>query len=103
MRCHLSLIVPDIDFDVLASNLSIILHLPAPLWPIMPSTLPCSTENVTSLRALNGARSSTGWLVSRRHRSMVEHGGFQALQLAELVFFGNVVDFDDGHLLAISG
>jgi len=98
MRCHLSLIVPDIDFDVLASNLSI-LHLPAPLWPIMPSTLPCSTENVTSSRALNGARSSTGWLVSRRHLSMVEHGGFQALQLAKLVFFSDVVDFNDGHSL----
>ena len=28
---------------------------------------------------------------------LVEHGGFQALQLAKLVFFGDVVDFDDGH------
>jgi hypothetical protein len=28
---------------------------------------------------------------------LVEHSGFQALQLAELVFFGDVVDFDDGH------
>ncbi len=28
---------------------------------------------------------------------LVERGVFQALQLAELVFFGDVVDFDDGH------
>ena len=63
----------------------------------MPSTLLCSTEKVTSSRALNGARSSTGWLVSRRHWSGGEHGVFQALQVAELVFFGNVVDFDNGH------
>jgi hypothetical protein len=28
---------------------------------------------------------------------LVERSGFQALQLAKLVFFGDVVDFDDGH------
>ena len=28
---------------------------------------------------------------------LVERGGFQALQLAELVFLGDVADFDDGH------
>jgi hypothetical protein len=28
---------------------------------------------------------------------LVERGGFQALQLAKLVFFGDVDDFDDGH------
>ena len=28
---------------------------------------------------------------------MVERGGFQAAQLAELVFLGDVVDFNDGH------
>ena len=28
---------------------------------------------------------------------LIEHGGFQALQLAKLVFFGDVVDFNDGH------
>jgi hypothetical protein len=29
---------------------------------------------------------------------LVERGRLQALQLTELVFFGDVVDFDDGHL-----
>ncbi|CAH1207978.1 hypothetical protein NTGBS_720022 [Candidatus Nitrotoga sp. BS] len=28
---------------------------------------------------------------------LVKRGGFQVLDLAELVFFGDVVDFDDGH------
>jgi hypothetical protein len=28
---------------------------------------------------------------------LVERSGFQALHRAELVFFGDVVDFDDGH------
>lgn len=28
---------------------------------------------------------------------LVERSGFQALQLAELVFLGDVIDFNDGH------
>ena len=28
---------------------------------------------------------------------LVERSGLQALQLAKLIFFGDVVDFDDGH------
>jgi hypothetical protein len=28
---------------------------------------------------------------------LVERSGFQALHRAELVFFGDVVNFDDGH------
>ena len=28
---------------------------------------------------------------------LVERGGFQALELAQLVFLANAVDFDDGH------
>ena len=37
--------------------------LPAPLWPMMPTTSPASMLKLTSSSALNGARSSTGRLL----------------------------------------
>ena len=79
---------------MLASSFSSVL-LPAPLWPMMPTTSPCSMLKLTSSSALNGARSSTGLPASSPQS--VERGRLQALQLAELEFLGDVVDFDDGH------
>ena len=62
----LTVMLPLEGFEMLASNLSIVL-LPAPLWPMMPTTSPGSMLKLTSSSALNGARSSIGWPVSRRH------------------------------------
>ena len=81
-----------------ASSFSSVL-LPAPFWPMMPSTSPGSTVKVTSSSALNGVRCSSRLAEEAAH--LVQRGCLQALQLPELEFLGDVVDVDDGHVRGV--
>ena len=62
----LTVMLPLEGFEMVASSLSMVL-LPAPLWPMRPTTLHASMLKLTSSSALNGARSSVGWPVSCSH------------------------------------
>ena len=59
-RCDaaVDLDAPRVGVLILASIFSRV-DLPAPLWPMMPTTSPCSMEKLTSSSALNSGRSVT--------------------------------------------
>ncbi len=78
--------------------------------PILDFAGPVGANNTYSLTLLDGETDVVQRLERRalfnrlagKPPPLVERGGLQAVHLAELVFPGDVVDFDDGHLLAIS-
>ncbi|CAH1087274.1 hypothetical protein NTG1052_60045 [Candidatus Nitrotoga sp. 1052] len=59
----------------------------------MPSTSPCSTENVTSFKGLEWSALQPAGLWPP---PLVERCSFEALQLAKLVFLDDMVGFKDG-------
>ena len=54
-----------LDGELICASILSSVDLPAPLWPMMPTTSPRSIEKLTSSRALNSGRSGTALPVRR--------------------------------------
>ena len=86
--------LPCVGFEMLASSFSSVL-LPAPLWPMMPTTSPCSTLEAYVVERLERGAFLGG--LPGEAPELIEDRGLRLVQLAELELLRDVVDFDDGH------
>jgi hypothetical protein len=75
----------------MGSEVPSVFRLPASMFHVTSFFIMLSAEPV--LRKLGRRLVAEG----RVTPPLVEHGGLQALYLSELVSFGDVVDFDEGH------